>query len=117
MNRQINVANKSSRVMSSCRSSSSAAQSGIHMEFNHCLACVYTPFVRRHQTEWFERLRAALLSVGTVPVVRCLLSLPVFFFPLFLLLVFMLIVPSGSQSCGEVEEQTSRRTLFLTGDV
>lgn len=24
----------------------------------------------------------------------------------------MLIVPSGLQSCGEVEEQTSRRTFF-----
>lgn len=31
---------------------------------------------------------------------------------LFLLLVFMLIVPSGSQSCGEVEEQTWTRTCL-----
>lgn len=42
------------------------------MEFNHCLACVYTPF---------KKLQAVFLSVETVPVVCYLLALPVFSLP------------------------------------
>lgn len=50
------------------------------MEFNHRLACVYTPFVKRYQTESFKN-HAVLLSVGALPVVRYLLALPVFSLP------------------------------------